>query len=50
VSSSAPAQATSTGSILPMGQCPNCEEIIPMSSQSCPFCRYKPDAQGSVPA
>jgi Double zinc ribbon len=47
--SSRPAQATNTGPILPMGQCPNCEEIIPMSSRSCPVCRYKPD-EGSVPA
>ena len=45
-----PTKATSTGSILPMGQCPNCEEIIPMSSRSCPVCRYKPDPQGTVPA
>ena len=50
VSSPRPAQATSTGPILPMGQCPNCEEIIPMSSRSCPVCRYKPNPQGSVPA
>ena len=50
VSPSRPAQATSTGPILPMGQCPNCEEIIPMSSRSCPVCRYAPDPQGSWPA
>ena len=50
VSSSRPAQAASTGPILPMGQCPNCEEIIPMSSRSCPVCRYAPDPQGSRPA
>ena len=50
VSYSRPAQPVSTGPILPMGQCPNCEEIIPMSSRSCPVCRYKPDPQGSLPA
>jgi hypothetical protein len=50
VSSSRPAQATSTGPILPMGQCPNCEEMIPMSSKACPVCRYRPDPQGSGPA
>ena len=50
VSSSQPTQASRTGSILPMGQCPNCEEIIQMSSRSCPVCRYTPDPQGSVPA
>lgn len=38
------------GSILPMGQCPNCEEIIPMSSKSCPVCRYTPDRQSPTPA
>jgi RNA polymerase subunit RPABC4/transcription elongation factor Spt4 len=48
--SSRPAQAARTGPILPMGQCPNCEEIIPMSSKSCPVCRHVPDPQGSVPA
>jgi RNA polymerase subunit RPABC4/transcription elongation factor Spt4 len=50
VSSSRPAQATNTGPILPMGQCPNCEEIIPLSSRSCPVCRYTPDPQGPAPA
>jgi len=50
VSLTRPTKATSTGPILEMGQCPNCEEIIPMSSRSCPICRYKPDPQGSTPA
>ncbi len=45
-----PAQTTRTGPIVPMGQCPNCEDIIPMSSQSCPVCRYKPESQGWGPA
>ena len=45
-----PPQPAIRGPILPMGQCPNCEEIIPMSSRSCPICRYKPDPQGSTPA
>ena len=49
-SASRPARPANTGPILPMGQCPNCEEIIPMSSRSCPVCRYKPDPQGSLPA
>jgi len=48
VSVSTPAHPASTGPILPMGQCPNCDEIIPMSSRSCPVCRYVPDPQGSV--
>jgi len=50
VSVSSPAQPPRTGPILPMGQCPNCEEIIPMSSRSCPVCRHTPEPQGTVPA
>ena len=50
VSSSRAAQATSAGPIVPMGQCPNCEEIVPMSSRTCPVCRHKPDPNGFGPA